>query len=67
MVGSLAVIDDSKVLLALQTGLYEYHLKTRELRLIRDPEPNQPETRMNDGKVDRAGNFVFGSMGGGDH
>ena len=63
MVGSLAVIDDSKVLLALQTGLHEYHLETRELRLIHDPEPNQPETRMNDGKVDRAGNFVFGSMG----
>ncbi len=63
MVGSLAVIDDSKVLLALQTGLHEYHLETRELRLIHDPEPNSTETRMNDGKVDRAGNFVFGSMG----
>ena len=63
MVGSLAVIDDTRVLLALQTGLHEYHLATRELTFIHDPEPNRPETRMNDGKVDRAGNFVFGSMG----
>ena len=55
MVGSLAVIDDTRVLLALQTGLHEYHLATRELTLIHDPEPNRPETRMNDGKVDRAG------------
>ncbi len=63
MAGSLAVIDDTRVLLALQTGLHEYHLTTRELTLVHDPEPNRPETRMNDGKVDRAGNFVFGSMG----
>ena len=33
-----------------------------ELALIIDPEPGLPDNRLNDGKVDRQGRFVFGSM-----
>lgn len=63
MLGSLAVISDRSVLLALQTGLHRYDLNSSELTFLVDPEAETPTTRLNDGKTDRAGNFVFGSMG----
>ena len=63
MIGCLAVINRSEILITLQTGLYRYHLETDQLRLIVDPERDQPKTRMNDGKTDRQGQLVFASMG----
>ncbi len=63
MLGSLCVIDASRVILALQTGLHEFDLITEALTLIHDPEPSQPKTRLNDGKTDRCGQFLFASMG----
>ena len=63
MLGSLCVIDASRVILALQSGLHEFNLTTETLTLIHDPEPNQPKTRLNDGKTDRQGQFLFASMG----
>ena len=32
------------------------------MTLIHDPEPDRPHNRINDGKVDRQGRFVAGSM-----
>jgi L-arabinonolactonase len=63
MLGSLAVISDTSVLLALQTGLHQFDLDSSQLSFLIDPEAAMPTTRLNDGKTDRAGNFVFGSMG----
>ncbi|MBS5963547.1 SMP-30/gluconolactonase/LRE family protein [Varibaculum cambriense] len=62
-IGSMALYQDGKsVLLALQTGLYKYNLEADKAELISDPEPEYPKNRLNDGKVDFRGRFVFGSM-----
>ena len=63
MVGSLAVIDDLRVLLALQTGFHLFNLNSRTLTPIQDPESDNPDTRFNDGKTDSCGSFLAGSMG----
>ena len=63
MVGSLAVINLDEILVALQSGLHRFNLSTHTLQLIHDPEPDLPTTRLNDGKTDRAGQFLFASMG----
>lgn len=62
-IGSMALYQDGKsVLLALQAGLYKYNLEADKAELISDPEPEYPKNRLNDGKVDFRGRFVFGSM-----
>ncbi len=62
-IGSMALYQDgNSVLLALQTGLYKYKLEADKAELISDPEPEYPKNRLNDGKVDFRGRFVFGSM-----
>ena len=63
MIGSLAVVDDQKLLVALTKGLYFFYLETQELVLLESLESQIAETRMNDGKTDRFGNFIVGSMG----
>ncbi len=63
MIGSLAVVDDHRVIVALQTGFHFFNTQTGQLDPIHDPESHIPETRFNDGKTDRAGNFLAGSMG----
>jgi len=49
-------------LVALQNGLHDLDMLTGDLSLIIDPEPHLPHNRLNDGKVDRQGRFLFGSM-----
>lgn len=62
-VGSIALFaDGSALLLAQQTGLYHYDLASDTRTLIVDPEPDLPLNRLNDGKVDPCGRFIFGSM-----
>jgi len=63
MIGSLAIVDDHMAIVALQTGLHFFDLDISELTTIIDPESASPETRFNDGKTDRHGSFVVGSMG----
>lgn len=62
-IGSMALYKDGKsALLALQTGLYKYNLAADKAELIEDPEEDFPQNRLNDGKVDFRGRFIFGSM-----
>lgn len=62
-IGSIAVgADNTHFLAALQTGLYRIDMESGAKELIVDPEPDRPKNRLNDGKVDRRGRFVFGSM-----
>ncbi len=63
MIGSLAVVDENRVIVALDTGIHLYHLGSRELTRIANPESADPRTRFNDGKTDRNGQFVTGTMG----
>lgn len=62
-IGSMALFaDGASLLLAQQSGLYRYDLDSDTRTLIHDPEPGLPSNRLNDGKVDARGRFVFGSM-----
>jgi len=62
-IGSMALFADcTDVLLAQVTGLYRLDTETDTRTLITDPEPDLTSNRLNDGKVDQKGRFVFGSM-----
>lgn len=62
-IGSFALRKSGNdAIVALANGLYSLDFKTGDLEFIYDPEPNQPTNRLNDGKVDRQGRFIFGSM-----
>lgn len=62
-IGSMALRKNGDAaIVALQNGLYNLDLPTGDLELIVDPEPGRPNNRLNDGKVDRQGRFIVGSM-----
>lgn len=62
-IGSMALRKHGDAaLVALQTGIYNLDLPSGDLELIVDPEPGLPNNRLNDGKVDRQGRFIVGSM-----
>ncbi|WP_288474608.1 SMP-30/gluconolactonase/LRE family protein [uncultured Pseudomonas sp.] len=62
-IGSMAMRrEGDRALVALQGGIHDLDLASGELTLIHAPEPDLPHNRLNDGKVDRQGRFVFGSM-----
>lgn len=62
-IGSMALRKHGDAaIVALQNGLYNLDLPSGDLQLIVDPEPGRPNNRLNDGKVDRQGRFIFGSM-----
>jgi L-arabinonolactonase len=65
--GSLAPCTSGAILLGLEHGLYRAQVDKTEptglrLTLLCDVEADLPSTRINDGRTDRAGNFVFGTM-----
>lgn len=69
--GSLAPCASGALLLGLEHGLFHAHLDAASpggIRLapLSDVEADQPSTRLNDGRTDRAGNFVFGTMNQGE-
>lgn len=62
-IGSLAIRRDGKgAVVALQNGFHLLDFGTGACTLINDPEAALPRTRLNDGKVDRRGRFLAGSM-----
>jgi L-arabinonolactonase len=56
---ALTGIDD-RLLLGLASGLAFFDLRSGEPTRICDVEPDVATTRLNDGRVDRQGRFVFG-------
>ncbi|WP_179443413.1 SMP-30/gluconolactonase/LRE family protein [Rhodococcus sp. ACPA1] len=62
-IGSMALTrDGAGAIVALENGLWNLDLTTGHLTALVDPEPDLPNNRLNDGKVDQVGRFVFGSM-----
>ena len=62
-IGSMALRrNGDHALVALQTGIHDLDLQSGALELLHAPERDLPRNRLNDGKVDRAGRFLFGSM-----
>ena len=61
-VGALALCHSGTAVLALDDGFYFFDFVTGALDLIERIDPEQPRTRLNDGKVDRRGRFFAGGM-----
>jgi len=61
-IGSMAIRKHGGAVLSLQRGFHFLDFKTGEVELIVDPEPNRPDNRLNDGKVDKRGRFIAGAM-----
>ena len=58
--GCVALRSKNTLLLGLESGLHAYEPSSRKLKLLSEFEPGL-NTRPNDGRVDRFGNFVIGS------
>ena len=61
-IGSMALRRRGGAIVALQTGFHLLDLASGDCTPIADPEAHLPTTRLNDGKVDRRGRFLAGSM-----
>ena len=62
-VGSIGLADNGRLILALQDGFQLLDLASAEMTLLWRAEPPDPRIRFNDGKMDRSGRFLCGSMG----
>jgi sugar lactone lactonase YvrE len=61
-VGSLALREGGGAVLACADGLHLFDFATAERTLLGDPEAHLPGTIFNDGKVDRQGRFLAGTL-----
>src|ERR1700721_1240057 len=61
-IGSMALLGQGRAVHSLATGFNILDFKSGESQLIMNPEPDKPANRINDGKVDKRGRFVAGSM-----
>jgi sugar lactone lactonase YvrE len=63
LVGSIALGDNNSLIAALQDGFYRLSLATSLVELLWRVETHEARARLNDGKLDRTGRFLCGSMG----
>lgn len=56
-------IDRDTLVIASETGLYQFDIGTGERRLLAALEADDPVTRSNDGRADPWGGFWIGTMG----
>lgn len=54
--------DGVSAIVAMSSGLYKMDLASGALTFIVDPTKDEPTGQLNDGRVDRAGRFVIGSV-----
>jgi L-arabinonolactonase len=57
-----APLGQSRILAGFASGLAYFDLATGARQMIAPIEADQPTTRLNDGKLDRQGRLVFGTM-----
>lgn len=60
--GSIALCRGGGLVGAFKNGLHFVDVDSGELTLLSNPEPDLTNNTLNDGKVDAAGRFWFGSM-----
>ncbi|MET0169286.1 MAG: SMP-30/gluconolactonase/LRE family protein [Aliihoeflea sp.] len=63
MVGSVALGKGETLVVGLTDGLYMLDLHDGAFSPMFRPDPVDPRIRFNDGKIDREGRFLCGSMG----
>jgi sugar lactone lactonase YvrE len=61
MIGSMALRENGGALVALVDGVHALDLETGEVAPFALIEPANPGIQLADGKVDRAGRFIFGT------
>lgn len=61
-IGSLALRQNGGAVVALRSGFHFLDLASGEVTRINETQPGELRPRLNDGKVDRQGRFVAGSM-----
>jgi len=62
-IGSMALRRDGEgAIVALANGFHTLDFRDGEVALFHDPEPGRDANRLNDGKVDKRGRFICGSM-----
>lgn len=61
-IGSLALRESGGAVVALKSGFHFLDFESGATAPIVDPEAGEERTRFNDGKVDRRGRFLAGSM-----
>ena len=57
-----AALGEGQLLAGFASGLARLDLSSGQRTLISEIETDRPTTRLNDGKLDRQGRFVFGTM-----
>jgi L-arabinonolactonase len=62
MIGSMALRQKGGVIVALQDGVHWFDLESGQTSARKIPPGLDSSTQLNDGKVDAAGRFVFGSQ-----
>jgi L-arabinonolactonase len=62
-IGSVALGQGETLIVALADGIYRLDLVTGAATPLFQPIPPDPRIRFNDGKMDRCGRFLCGSMG----
>ncbi|MFM9978507.1 MAG: SMP-30/gluconolactonase/LRE family protein [Sphingomonadaceae bacterium] len=65
-IGSLALREGGGAVVALASGIHLLDFDTGDTQFVVNPEIDRPDNVLNDGKVDRQGRFVFGSMDSGE-
>ena len=61
-IGSMALREKGGAVLALRSGFHFLDFGSGEIKGIVETQPGELRPRLNDGKVDRQGRFVAGSM-----
>ncbi len=61
-VSAFALREGGGAIVALAKGVHLFDFDTGALKLVGDPEPDDPVTQLNDGKADPAGRFLVGSV-----
>lgn len=61
-IGSLALRKSGGLVVSLADGFHLFDFDSGTCEKVVDPEPHLPQTRINDGKVDKRGRFIAGTM-----